>query len=217
MSHQRQAGRRHLGTRSRFDREVWPWPGWRFDQTRAGTLALVANRSEGTVSVLSINGKIVTPVGDKIELGDEKSGPSAVVFTPDGKFALVTRDNDHKISVLAVDGTKVTDTKREISAGLRPYGLDIAQQGDVAIVANIGTNSGDADTVSVIDLAAKPQRVVSTVTVGQTPEGIKISPDGIRRHLRYERYEQSVQLPLVQQQRQARDPASPGARPHQSG
>jgi DNA-binding beta-propeller fold protein YncE len=145
---------------------------------KAGTLALVANRSEGTVSVFEIKGKTVTPMLDKIKLGDEKSGPSAVAFTPDGKTALVTRDGDNKISVLAIDGAKVTDTKREISAGLRPYGLDISAKGDFAMVANIGTGSGDSDTVSLIDLVAKPPRVVATMSVGQTPEGIKISPDG---------------------------------------
>ena len=144
---------------------------------RAGTLALVANRSEGTVSVFSIAGNTLTPVG-KINLGDDKSGPSHVAIRPDGKTALVTRDGDNKISVLAIDGTKVEDTKREISAGLRPYGLAIHPNGQVAVVANIGTSSGDADTMSLIDIEAKPARVVQTVTVGQTPEGIVLSPDG---------------------------------------
>ena len=46
------------------------------------------------------------------------------------------------------------------------------------MVANIGTGSGDADTVSLIDIEAKPARVVHTVTVGPTPEGIALSPDG---------------------------------------
>jgi DNA-binding beta-propeller fold protein YncE len=64
---------------------------------------------------------------------------------------------------------------------MRPYGIEIAPAGDIAIVANIGTSSGDNDTVSVIDLKAKPSRVVNTVTVGPTPEGIRLSPDG--RHL----------------------------------
>jgi len=144
---------------------------------RAGTLALVANRSEGTVSVFSIAGHTLTPVG-KISLGDDKSGPSHVAIAPDGKTALVTRDNDHKISVLSIDGTKVEYTKRDISAGLRPYGLGIHPNGKLAVVANIGTGSGDADTVSLIDIEAKPARVVQTVTVGQTPEGIALSPDG---------------------------------------
>ena len=90
----------------------------------------------------------------------------------------MTRDGDNKISVLSIDGTKVEHTKRDISAGLRPYGLVIHPNGKIAVVANIGTGSGDADTVSVIDIEAKPARVVQTVTVGQTPEGIALSPDG---------------------------------------
>lgn len=144
---------------------------------KAGTLALVANRSEGTVSAFAIAGTKVTAAG-KITVGGEKSGPSAIAFTPDGKSALVTLDNDNKIVVLAIDGAKVELTKRVISAGLRPYGLDIAAKGEVAVVANIGLGGGDADTISVIDLKVDPPRVVNTYTVGQTPEGIKMSPDG---------------------------------------
>ena len=144
---------------------------------RQGTLALVANRAEGTVSVYTIQGKTVTPAG-KVTVADEKSGTSHVAIAPDGKLALVTRDGDDRISVLSIDGTKVEYTKRDISAGLRPYGIDIAANGLVAAVANIGRGGGDADTVSLIDIKAKPPRVVSTLTVGQTPEGIKISPDG---------------------------------------
>ena len=144
---------------------------------RAANLALVANRAEGTVSVFTISGKTLTPAG-KIQLGDAKSGPCAVAFTPDGRTALVSRDGDHKISVLTVDGNKVEHAKRDINAGLRPYPLDISSRGDVAVAANIGIGQGDADTASLIDLQAKPPRVVDTVTVGQTPEGLKMSPDG---------------------------------------
>jgi DNA-binding beta-propeller fold protein YncE len=144
---------------------------------RAGTLALVANRSEGTVSVFTVADKILTAAG-KVQLGDEKSGPSHVVFSPDGNTALVTRDGDSKISVLAIDGSKVEYAKRDVSAGVRPYSLEMSARGDIAIVGNIGVGGGDADTVSVIDLTAKPVRVVETVTVGQTPEGVRLSPDG---------------------------------------
>jgi DNA-binding beta-propeller fold protein YncE len=90
----------------------------------------------------------------------------------------VTRDGDHKVSVLSVAGDKVEYTKRDINAGLRPYQIDSVGSGDVAIVANIGIGQGDADTISLIDLKAKPPRVVNTVSVGQTPEGLKMSPDG---------------------------------------
>lgn len=144
---------------------------------RAGNLALVANRSEGTVSVFTISGKTLAAAG-KIQLGDAKSGPSAVVFAPDGKTALVTRDGDNKISVLTVDGSRVEYAKRDVHAGLRPYPLDVSSRGGVSVVGNIGIGGGDADTVSLIDLEAKPARVVDTLTVGQTPEGLKMSPDG---------------------------------------
>src|SRR4029077_6050413 len=157
---------------------------------RAGKLALVANRSEGTVSVFTIDGKTLTPAG-KIELGDDKSGPSHVVFSPDGKTALVSRDGDSKISVLSVDGGKVTYAKRDLSAGVRPYSIEMSASGEVAavgnprsgrgevgVVGNAGTGGGDADTVSIIDLKVSPARVVDTLTVGQTPEGVRISPAG---------------------------------------
>jgi len=143
---------------------------------KAGTLALVANREEGTVSIFTIAGGTVTASG-KVTVGGEKSGPSAIAIAPDGKTALVTRDADSRISVLAIDGNKVTATPREIAAGLRPYGIDISADSEVAVVANLGIGGGDADTISVIDLKLSPPRVVGTYTVGQTPEGIKIAPD----------------------------------------
>ena len=130
------------------------------------TLALVANRNEGTVSVFTIAGKTLTPAG-KINLGDAKSGPSSVAFTPDGKMALVTRDGDNKISVLTVNGNTVEVSKREIYAGLRPYPLGISPRGDFAAIASVGMGNGDADTISLIDLKAVPPRVVDTVSVGR--------------------------------------------------
>jgi DNA-binding beta-propeller fold protein YncE len=144
---------------------------------RAGTLALVANRNEGTVSVFTVRGMTLTPAG-KIALGARDSGPSSVKFTPDGKRALVTRDGDSAITLLAVDGDKVTATSRTFYAGIRPYGADITPDGHYAVVANVGRGVGDADTASLIDLTLNPPRTVDTITVGPTPEGIKISPNG---------------------------------------
>jgi len=142
----------------------------------AGTLALVANRSEGTVSVFTLAGNKLTAAG-KIQLGD-KSGPSHVAFMPDGNAALVTRDGDHKISVLSVDGNKVEDSKKFMVGGIRPYSLEISSKGDVAVVSNQGGGQGDTDTITVIDLKAKPLRVANTISVGQTPEGVAMSGDG---------------------------------------
>lgn len=144
---------------------------------RSGDLALVANRAEGTVSVLGIEGTSVTHLG-KVRVGDERSSPGHVAISPDGKTALVMRDGDHTISVLAIEGRQVKPTGRDLTAGIAPYGSAVTPDGTMAVVANVGRVSGDADTVSLIDLAAIPARVVHTVTVGQTPEGITLSPDG---------------------------------------
>jgi DNA-binding beta-propeller fold protein YncE len=143
----------------------------------AGTLALVANRSEGTVSVFTIAGNKLTPAG-KIQLGDSKSGPSHVAFTPDGKSALVTRDGDNRVSILTIDGNKVEDSKAFMVGGVRPYSLEIGPKGDVAVFSNQGGGQGDIDVISVIDLKAKPPRIVDTISVGQTPEGVGMSSDG---------------------------------------
>ena len=147
---------------------------------KTGTLALVANRDEGSVSVFTIAGKTVTPAG-KVELGDEKSGPCAIVFTPDGNSAFVTLDGpaSNKIAVLSVDGTKVELTKRTLTAGVAPYGIVVSPKGDIAIAANMGGGrTGDADTISIIDLKSKLTRIVNTVSVAPSPEGLRISPDG---------------------------------------
>ena len=143
---------------------------------RSGTLALVANRSEGTVSVFTINGNTLTSAG-KIPLGDAKSGPSHAVFSHDGTTALVTRDGDSRISLLTVDGNKVEYAKRDLYSGVRPYDIDLTA-GATAVVGNVGAGGGDTDTISLIDMNAKPIRVVNTISVGQTPEGVKMSPDG---------------------------------------
>jgi DNA-binding beta-propeller fold protein YncE len=101
---------------------------------RAGTLALVANRADCTVSVFAIAGKTVTPAGTVSLGGAPDCGASHVAISPDGRSALVTRDNDHKISVLSIDGSKVEYTKRDMNPGLRPYGIAICVPGTIAVV-----------------------------------------------------------------------------------
>ena len=147
----------------------------------AGTMALVANRNEGTVSVFTIEGKTLKPAG-KVDVGTPESLLSGIVFTRDGRRALVTRNNDSLIAVLSIDGTTVTNTKADIAANVKPYGIDITPAGDAAIVASIGVGAtGGSDTLSVIDLTVNPPRTVNHVSVGPVAEGLAISPDG--RHV----------------------------------
>ena len=147
---------------------------------RAGTLALVANRMAGTVSVLRIQGGQVS-VASTLTVGPAATGASHAQFTPDGRHALVTRDNDSLISVLGIQGETATKLDADMTAGMRPYGLAVAPDGRWAVVGNVGRSAGktgDQDTVSLIDLSREPFRVIDTVSVGMTAEGVMTSPDG---------------------------------------
>jgi DNA-binding beta-propeller fold protein YncE len=141
-----------------------------------GTLALIANRTEGTVSVFSVKDKRLTAVG-KVNTGNDKSLPSAVVFVDD-KNALLTRGGDNMVNVLHIDGTKVTIDPRPITTGMAPYTMDINPAHTLAAVSNMGRGDGDADTVSLIDLRSAPYRTVGSFSVPSGPEPMKFSADG---------------------------------------
>jgi DNA-binding beta-propeller fold protein YncE len=144
---------------------------------RAGTLALVTNRADKSISVLSISGNDVKLV-DTVAMGDEVA---SVAFTPDGKRALATKFAAHKIALLTIEGQKVTYTKHDMPVGLWPYNIDVTPDGKIGISAdngNSGAPDGHVDTVSIIDLEPQPPRVIDRVVVGDAPEGFAISPKG---------------------------------------
>jgi WD40 repeat protein len=141
-----------------------------------GTLALVANRTEGSVSVFSVKDKRLTAVG-KVDFG-KQSGASGVVFAKDGKTALVSRQFDHQVSLLHIDGTTITVDKRPVTTALGPYTMDINADQTLAAVGNMGRGDGDIDSVSLIDLTQSPPLAVSITGVASGPEPMKFSPDG---------------------------------------
>jgi DNA-binding beta-propeller fold protein YncE len=73
-------------------------------------------QKNGSVSVLKIDGKKVTRIGD-VEVGGL---PEAAQFTPDGKYILVGNYLDQDFSILKVDGTKVTDTGKRFKVPGHP-------------------------------------------------------------------------------------------------
>jgi DNA-binding beta-propeller fold protein YncE len=145
-----------------------------------GDLALVANRADGTISALSIRGKEVL-VLDTVTVGAGTDQVSAIAITPDGKQALAVKSAANKVALLSIDGQKVTYGKRDLPAGIFPYNIAVTPDGKLALTAdtgNGGSSDGNVDTVSVIDLEADPSRVIDHVTVGDSPEGLAISPKG---------------------------------------
>jgi DNA-binding beta-propeller fold protein YncE len=148
------------------------------DISPKGDMALVANRGDNSVGVLSIKGTEVKLV-DTVAMGDVVSH---VAFTPDGKHAVAAKFPTHKLSVLDIaDDGKVTYNKLDLPTGQWPYNVVVSPTGKIALTAdngNSGASDGSVDTVSVVDLEARPPRIIDRVVVGDGPEGIAISPKG---------------------------------------
>jgi DNA-binding beta-propeller fold protein YncE len=150
---------------------------------RAGNLALVANRADNSVSVLSISGKTVAVVSTvALAPADAPSQqPSAVAITPDGKRALVAKATANKVALLDIDGTTVTYKGYDMITGLFPYNVQITADGTLGLVnhdGNSGVADGQVSTVAVIDMTLDPPREVDQVVVGDGPEGLAVSPTG---------------------------------------
>ena len=150
------------------------------DISSKGDQALVANRGDGTVSLLSIKGTDVSVV-DTVTLGAATDQVAHVVFTPDAQRALAVKFAAHKVSALEIRDGKLSYNKVDLPTGLWPYNVVVAPSGQIALTAdngNAGASDGSVDTVSIVDLEANPPRITDRVVVGDGPEGIGISPKG---------------------------------------
>jgi DNA-binding beta-propeller fold protein YncE len=143
-----------------------------------GRLALVANRADGTISVLSIREREVTATRT-VKVCEPGESVSDVAISPDGRLALASAQKGGYLSVLKIDGDTVTLTGQKLSAYGQPYRVVITPDGELALTAGQGYGNGiDRDAISVIDLTARPMRTLEYIPVGAVPESIEISPDG---------------------------------------
>jgi DNA-binding beta-propeller fold protein YncE len=142
-----------------------------------GDMALVANRADGTISVLKIDGTKVTQTGT-VQISP---GVSHVVFTPDGKRALALKSPENKVALLDVDGDKVSYNKVDIPTYQFPYNIVVTPNGTLAITADNGSggsSDGNLDAATVIDLTGEHPHAIAHITVGDAPEGLAMSPKG---------------------------------------
>ena len=157
-----------------------------------GRMALVADWADATVSVLTIDHKHVTRTA-AVTVGhpEGKTGLTGVAISPDGQWALATKRFEDSVALLRIDGTQVTYIAErdvfevrsgprtgDIAVGSNPRAVAMSPDGRWAAVANIGLNSGDTDSVSIIDMTLTPPQGVNIFPVGQRPEAVAISPDG---------------------------------------
>jgi DNA-binding beta-propeller fold protein YncE len=148
---------------------------------RAGNLALVANRADNSVSVLSISGKNVSVVGTVALAPPDTPSQhvSGVAIAPDGKRALAFKAMANKVSLLEINGTTVTYKGYDMITGVFPYNAQFTPDGKLGLINNngaAGSADGQVDTVAVIDMTLDPPRVTDQVVVGDAPEGLAVSP-----------------------------------------
>lgn len=143
----------------------------------SGRRLVVTHGDDDSVTLLVVeNGKVEMRGRTRFAKG---SKPLAAAFLPDGRSVLVTFSGANKIGLYPVDDQAVGDQPiREMSAGVYPTSVAVCGASGYAVVANYGVVSGDVDTVSLIDLRARPVRVVDTASVGVSPEGMDCSADG---------------------------------------
>ena len=120
----------------------------------------VANRADGTVSVIDASTRTVTatvPVGSR---------PNGVAVDPGTHTVYVTNTGDNTVSVIDASTRTVTAT---VPVGKNPTGVAVDPGTHTVYVANRAD-----DTVSVID--ASTRTVTATVPVGSRPYGVAVDP-----------------------------------------
>ena len=143
---------------------------------RAGTLVLVADKTDDDIAVFALRGEHLTAAG-KVNLG-KGAAPTDVVFAPNGRKAYAVASGNNQIMELAVENAVVTPTGRNVTTGKGPYGAMITPDGNWLINTNIGgaLDRKTAGTLTMIDL--KAGKLVLNLEVGKTPEHVALSPDG---------------------------------------
>lgn len=145
--------------------------------TRDGKVALVANRADSSISVLSIQGTNVQLVRT-VPICDPTDSLSDVAIAPNGLVLASAQKGGH-LRVLQLNGTTLTPTPQRVSVYGQPYRTMITPDGELGLTAGQGLGNGlDADALSIIDLESKPIRAVGYIPLGAVPESFELSADG---------------------------------------
>jgi YVTN family beta-propeller protein len=128
--------------------------------------AYVTNGASNTVSIFDV---VHVRVDREIPVGQN---PTGVTANPKrNEVYVVNSGNGQSNSSVSVIDTEKNAVVATIPVHKRPYFLDVSPSGDLAYVANAGSNS-----VSVLDLTRR--REVAVAGTGESPGLARISPDG---------------------------------------
>jgi len=145
---------------------------------RDGKLALVANRGDGSISVLALDGQRATAL-QSVTICSAADSVSDVAIAPDSKLVLASVQKAGYLAVLHLDGNALAATGQKLSVYGQPYRCVITPDGELGLTAGQGFGNGlDHDALTVIDLKAKPMRSTGYVPIGAVPESFEINADG---------------------------------------
>ena len=157
------------------------------DQTKLYVINYVTGTvGSGTLQVISTTSNTVLSTLSGF------SGPFAIVIHPDGVYAYITNFGSNNfdpygttVSVVNLSSNTIMDT---IEVGIQPSGAAITPNGRYVYVSMYNTLYAGAGftnltpgqgTVNVIDTTTNTLLPL-TITVGQSPSNIVISPDGLK-------------------------------------
>ena len=103
-----------------------------------------------------------------VELSND---PADVVFSPDGKTAYVTLS---RAGVLAVVDVPTMTAGTMVKTGVGNFGVDISPDGSTLYVSN----SGDADSISVVDAATQVETGEFEAPAGSGYASVDVAPNG---------------------------------------
>ena len=137
-----------------------------------GTRALVTNRGEGSLSLLSIDSGGAVRLTGTFPVAEAGSSLSHVAFSPDGSQALATLHSENAVLLLSLENDRPSVLSK-LTVDKGPYAVEFLPDGRYAAVAH--TSGGTVFLLEVHDGALKK---VDASPVGLIPEGLDISPDG---------------------------------------
>jgi DNA-binding beta-propeller fold protein YncE len=123
-------------------------------------------------TALSIVLAIAAPAGAQTSFLEFESGPvRPVALTPDGTRLLVCNIPDNRLEIFGVSGSGLTHLA-SVPVGMEPVAVAARNDAEAWVVNHL------SDSVSVVDLASTPPRVVRTLLVGDEPRDIVFAGTG---------------------------------------
>ncbi len=139
--------------------------------SRDGRFALVANRADGTVTPIRIDGDRLK-AEPAVEVAPAAASVSDVAIAPDGRTALVTLTAQGRVVPLRLDDGRVVEVGDAMEMGGEPYAIAFLPDGRHAVVADVSQRG----ELVLLEVSGGMAREVDRVYAGIAAEGLAVSP-----------------------------------------